>query len=239
MATRRKESGGARGRDRPANGGPAPFEVKDCALIRLSTGLRAQNLREFLFHLRQTPAASIYHHFWGRFLDPTFDEPEYGNDFSGWAARGLNDRALAERLAAIDPGEHEDLESLRQTVIDAVEARLDESEMVPWAKVDQQFCFIWSQMIIFGTGRTALTPEELGGMINSLSTGSIFYHFLDARRRPPLGDDDFTRWLRGFTPHWDSACQALRSIEAHLTTLPELRSRVAQALAPDRSEERS
>jgi hypothetical protein len=231
MPEKRAQPGGRRGRERTADSGPQPFEVKDCALIRLSTGLRAQNLREFLLNLRQAPAASIYHHFWGRFLDPTYDEPEYGNDFSGWAARGLNDRALAERLAAIDPGAHEDLEGLRQAVIDAVEARLDETEMVPWAKADQQFCFIWSQMIIFGTGRVVKKPRELGPMVASLSTGSIFYHFLDARRRPPLGDDDFTRWLRSFAPVSDPACAALRAIEPNLTTLPELRHRIAQVLA--------
>ena len=238
MGARKTAPGDTRGRPQGREPEPAPFEVKDCALIRVSTGLRAQSLREFLLHLRDVPAASIYHHFWGRFLEPTFDEPEFGNDFSGWAARGLNDRALAERLAAIDPGQHEDLETLRLAVIDAIEARLDESEWVPWAKAEQQFCFVWSQMIVFGTGRSAASPGELGRMIPELSSGSIFYHFLEARRRPPLGDDDFTRWLHGFTPRWDHACQALRAIEATLTDLRELRARVSQVFAagPDRSD---
>jgi hypothetical protein len=41
----------------------APFEVRDCALITLSTGLKAQNLKEFLTVLQKIPAESIEHHF--------------------------------------------------------------------------------------------------------------------------------------------------------------------------------
>jgi len=127
-----RRTGTARPDDAPrpeeATAATAPFRVMDCALIRMSTGLKAQNLRELLQGVRQAPAASIYHHFWGRLLEPTFDEPEYGNDFAAWAARGLNDRALAERLGTIDPGEFADLEELRAAVIDAIEMRLDESD---------------------------------------------------------------------------------------------------------------
>ena len=31
-----------------------------------------------------------------------------------------------------------------------------------------------------------------------MSVGSIFYHFIDARRRTPLGRNDFSSWLMGF-----------------------------------------
>lgn len=217
-------------------GGIAPFRVMDCALIRISTGLKAQNLRELLQGVRQAPVASIYHHFWGRLLEPTFDEPEYGNDFAAWAARGLNDRALAERLGTIDPGEFADLEELRAAVIDAIEMRLDESEMVPWARSDQQFYFVWSQIVVFDTHQSWSTPEELRAAVPGLSAGSIFYHFIDARRRPPLGEDDLVVWLRGFGSRHAPACAALASVDRGLLSLADLRRTIGAALEP-RTEE--
>ena len=28
-----------------------------------------------------------------------------------------------------------------------------------------------------------------------MTAGSVYFHFLEARRRPPFGKDDFTAWL--------------------------------------------
>jgi hypothetical protein len=42
-----------------------PSAVKDCALIALGTGERAQNLRELRDRLQTTHSACIYHHFLG------------------------------------------------------------------------------------------------------------------------------------------------------------------------------
>ena len=213
---------------------PTPFRVKDCALIRISTGLRAQNLRELLSCLRQAPAASIYHHFWGRLLEPTFDEPEYGNDFAAWGARALHDRALAERVGTIDPGEFESLEELRLAVIDAVETRLDESEMVPWARADQQFYFVWSQLVVFDTHRVLKHPDRLREVLPTLSSGSIFYHFIDARHRPPLGEDDFSAWLASFGGRYERTRVALRAIDPSLASLVDLRRAISHLREADR-----
>ena len=50
-----------------------PFAVKDCALITMATGIKVQTLREFASALKDIPLGSIYHHFWGRLLQPLFD----------------------------------------------------------------------------------------------------------------------------------------------------------------------
>jgi len=59
-----------------------PFAVKDCALIAIATGERAHNLRELRDRLETTRPGCIYHHFWGGLLRPSFDDPEYQNDFA-------------------------------------------------------------------------------------------------------------------------------------------------------------
>jgi hypothetical protein len=201
----------------------APFAVKDCALITIAAGIRVQNLKEFALALKDVPSGSIYHHFWGRLLRPLFDEPEYNNDFASWAYRGLNDKPLAEQLSMVIPTDYQDLELLRQEMIEVVEERLDQSEYVPWAKGDQQFHFLKSQIVIFDTGIRYEHPTELLPQINSLSTGSIYYHFIDARNRTDERVDDFSSWLKGFGDDFTELAQNLCSVDPYFSSLKEIR----------------
>ena len=76
-----------------------PFAVKDCALIARMAGIdTALNLRELRERLKIAPVECLFHHFCETQIRPTFDDPEFRNDFAIWTARELHDRVLAERL---------------------------------------------------------------------------------------------------------------------------------------------
>ena len=81
----------------------APFELMDCALISLAIGKRAINLRELRDRIAEAPESSLYYHFYENMLRPSFDDPEYRNDFALWAKRALHDSRLAEQLGILDP----------------------------------------------------------------------------------------------------------------------------------------
>lgn len=211
--------------------GPGAFAVKDCALISLATGRRAQNLRELREILFGINPGSLYYHFWGGLLQPRFEEREYNNDFAAWARHGLHDNALAERLAVIDPAGHGDLEGLRRELIDVIEARLDEIDHVPWARLDQQFEFIHSQIVVFDTRKRVESPEDLAALISTLSTSSIFYHFIDARRRSERNVDDFCAWLSTFGAEQDALCEQLAAVDPYFLPLTELRRQLAALFA--------
>ncbi|BCR03067.1 hypothetical protein DESUT3_01360 [Desulfuromonas versatilis] len=200
-----------------------PFAVRDCALITIATGIKAQNLREFRDGLQRVPAGSIYHHFWGRLLRPQFDEPEYNSDFASWTYHGLHEKRLAEQLSVISPTDFDDLEALRQELIEIVEQRLEESELVPWARADQQFHFLHSQIVVFDSGLHFRTPEGLVPYLPSLSTGSIYYHFIDARKRTAQRCDDFSAWLEGFGAAYQPLVGQLRSVDPYFSSLKEIR----------------
>jgi len=200
-----------------------PFLVRDCALISLASGVLVQNLREFRDGLLKVPADCIYHHFWGRLLRPQFDEPEYNNDFASWAYWGLHDKPLAERLSMVLPSDYGDLEELRQEVVEVVEQRLDETETVPWAHADQRFSFLKSQIVVFDTGLQFEQPMDLVPYIPTLSTGSIFYHFIDARRRTAGRSDDFSAWLSTFGQDYEPLQQRLAGIDPYFSSLKEIR----------------
>lgn len=208
--------------------GNGPFMVKDCALITLATGLRAQNLREMRDRIKECPIQSIEYHFFSSQLRPTFDDPEYHNDFAIWARHALHDRPLAERLGVLDPLNYKDLEELRGAILDVVEDRLSESEMVPWAAVRHEFIFLRSQMVVFDTGFRAQRPEELADLIPKMSTGSVYYHFVEARRRVEGGLDDFRAWLRCQEPEFTCLCEMLGEVNYYFCSLTELRDKLAE-----------
>jgi len=208
-----------------------PFAIRDCALVALATGLRAQNLRELRNGIQTCDLESVHYHFWGRLLRPRFDEPEYNNDFAAWAYRALDEKALAERLSVVNPADFPDLEVLRHELIEIIEDRLDESPYVPWAQADKQFYFISSQIVIFDTGTQASDPQELAKLVPGLSAGSIFYHFIDARRRTPDNIDDFSAWLSGLNDKYSVLQEKLQSIDPYFSSLLEIRSIIASCFA--------
>ncbi|HYE35175.1 DUF5752 family protein [Methylocaldum sp.] len=207
--------------------GPMPFIVNDCALLAIATGKRAQNLKELRDHLLTIHPGSIYFHFWGNLLQPRFDEPEYNNDFAAWSMRGLHDKALAERLSVVDPNSYGTLDELRQELIDVIEQRLDEREVLAWAQPDQQFEFIRALTVVFRTDLQFFTPEKLAGRINQMSVSSIFYHFIDAKRRNENRLDDFRNWLVSFEGRYEGLSQSLAQVDPYFTSLTDLREELA------------
>lgn len=206
------------------------FAINDCALAAIATGKKAQNLRELRDALLTINPESIYYHFWGWRLRQRFEVAEFNNDFATWAHLGLRDNRLAERLSVIDPTEFEDLEALRRELVDEIEERLDEGEHVPWSKNDNQFYFIRSQIVVFSTLKEISHPEELPAAISHLTVGSIFYHFIDARRRTPDGIDDFSAWLQGFNGQYKDLCARIATIDPYFHTLIELRQQLAREI---------
>jgi hypothetical protein len=201
---------------------PAPFLVRDCALSAYATGLRAQNLRELRDRLLQVGTESIYYHFWGSRLSSSFEHPEFPNMFAEWVYRSLHDHRLGERLGIIDPMDFQDLEALRQELIEVIEGRLEETEVVAWSDPDDQFYFMHSRMVVFDTPRTIAHPAELAQVLPTLSNSSIFYHFIDARMRMP-DLDDFRAWLIGYGDEYLGLVEALSTVDLFFVPLAELR----------------
>ena len=192
----------------------------------MATGIRAQNLRELRDRLETVHHSSIYYHFWGRLLSPSFEQPEFNNDFAAWARHGLHDHVLAERLAVVDPTDFSDIEMLRQELIEIIEERLYESVLVPWAKADQQFYFKRSKIVVFDTKQRIEEPTMLPQVLPTLSLGSIFYHFIDARRRSPGGIDDFSAWLDTCGDEYADLRNEIGSIDLYFSTMSEIREKL-------------
>jgi hypothetical protein len=205
-----------------------PFEIKDCALSALATGQKAQNLKELGNNISTVVPGSIAYHFWAGKLKPRFDDPEFNNDFASWARHALHDKELAERLGIIDPTVFPGIEDLRQELLDIVDERLDEIEHIPWCNQDQQFNFITSQIVVFSTRKVIREPRDLVTIVPSMTSSSIFYHFIDARTRTFGHLDDFRAWLYGFEDRYRDLCYLLSTLDPFFCTLRELRGQLSE-----------
>ena len=206
------------------------FNIMDCALIAISTGEKAQTLRELCDRLKTTHRGSLYYHFWGGLLRQHSSDTEYQNDFANWAFRSLNDSRVAEQLSLIDPNVFSDLEALRTEVIEVIEQRLSETEYVPWAKPGNEFQFIRSQTVVFDTGIKVQEPEQLVKIFPGITLSSVFYHCIDARRRTAEHKGDLVVWLSGFGEKYVDLIQVLNNVDPYFTTLSELRQEVGGIL---------
>lgn len=199
----------------------------DCAITIMSLGKSALTLRELVEHARVAPVPSLVHHFYETLLRPTFDDPEYRNDFALWAHRDLHDERLAEMFGMIDPFQHLDPEVLRCALLEAAEDRLSELQEAPRAAAGHEFHFLQSQTVLFDTGISARDPAELGTLVPRLPLSSIFYHFVEAQKRPPVRRDDFSAWIEEFGDGHAGLLSRLAGIDVHLWSLSELRELIA------------
>lgn len=206
--------------------GVQDFSIKDCALIAVATGHSVLTVKELHNSLLTISVDSIYYHFWGGLLHPRFEEREYNNDFAAWAWYGLHDGALAERLAVVDPTEFDSLEDIRHELLEIVEERLDEKECLAWMGATIPFEFIRSQIVVFDTRKKTTAPEELAALLPTISASSIFYHFIDARRRLSHHGDDFSFWLSGFGDRYQGLCDKLDAIDPYFGSLTQLKKQL-------------
>lgn len=208
-----------------------PFEVKDCALLVRMSGLSpAMNLRELRDRIAACGENVLYHHFCETTLRPTFDDPDYRNDFAVWSKLYLRDRVLAERLGILDPYSFGNMEELRTATLDIIDDRLGELTMIPWVRAGDEFLFKEATTLVFDTGERVRNPKELAPAIQRMTNGSIYYHFLEALRRTPVGKDDFSAWLlnagKGYAPYLHS----LGTIDIYFHSLTHLRAELVRAL---------
>lgn len=211
-----------------------PFEVKDCALLARMSGLPpAVNLRELRERVAACSENVLFHHYCETTLRSTFDNPDYRNDFAVWSKLYLGDRVLAERLGILDPYSFPSLGELRAATLEVIDERLGEITMIPWARPGDEFFFMEATTVIFSAGMRIAHPSELADAIRKMTNGSVYFHFLEARRRPPFGKDDFTSWLLENEDGGRNRLyiEALASIDIYFHSLADLRKELAALLS--------
>lgn len=205
------------------------FQVKDCALITRMAGISSvMNLRELRERLAVCPLESLYHHFCETQIRPSFDDPEFRNDFAVWASRFLGDRALAERFGILNPYAFNSLDELRERLVEIVDERAAELPHEIWHPASEDFRFMRAATVIFDTGLELRSLAELQQALPAMSQSSVYYHFVEARRRTAGGQDDFSFWLQGRKEAATAFVAGLASIDFYFLTLRELKRELVE-----------
>lgn len=202
---------------------PQGFAVKDCALLTAAIGKRVFTHRELRDTIAAVDTGSIYHHFWAGMLQAHFEEREYNNDFAVWMHDAMRDAVLAERIAVLDPTDHPDMSTLQQELVELIDERLEEAEHLNWVRATRPFEFMRAKIVVFDTQRRLTDPAELARALPAFTLSSVFYHFIDARRRLENSTDDFRAWFGGLAGDYGEICDALAAIDPYFVSLEELR----------------
>jgi trehalose-phosphatase len=207
-----------------------PFKFIDYEGLVMPTGRRAANLKELIDLVRTVPPEVLHHHLHRTPLSHRFGVWDYPNDLAQWAARSLEDLALAEKLAALDPYVHAGLEEAREAILEILEEHLDALPIVPWARPGFEFHFASGYFLALPGDREVWTLVELREALAEVPLSSLYYHFHEARLRV-AGDesDDFSRWIEGqLGPH--PIVGQLRGIDFFFFSLEDLRQRILSIL---------
>ena len=205
------------------------FRFYECIILVMPTGKKAVNLREFAELLKVVNPRVIFHHLHQFFIKPVHQPRDYPNDFAHWAAFGLEDFKLAEKLSNLAPFRFSDIESLREALVDIIEDHMWESPIVPWARPGSEFFFNESTTIVTPTGIEAKNLTEFENALIKVNTSSVYYHFFESRQRLHQDVDDFSFWIEN---NFDrpNLVRQIRNIDFYLYSLLELRERIIQIL---------
>lgn len=207
-----------------------PFIVKFCAHSAIAKGQSASSLWELKEKLASIDIGCIYYHFWGIRMNPKFIHMQHHNDFAHWAFHRLHDHVLAEKLSVMDPKEFNSLEELRLELVETIETRLDDYEIIVSTRREDRFNFICSSLIAFESPYIINDPKDLASIVEKLPPNSIFYHFIDARTRTLEKIDDFSFWLKTFGDQYSELIQKIQLIDSYFLTLNEIKSELLKII---------
>jgi len=203
--------------------GIQPFDFRACISVLKSTGKKARNLRELRDIISVVSEDCLFHHTYQYFLKGHV--LEYTNDFAHWAGESLEERALAERLANIDPYDLGSIDAVRRALVDAIDDYLVHFPEPREAMASDEFYFNETVSLVFPVGVRARNLAEFLAAVKYVDAASIYYHFFEARMRLGSGKDDFSSWMDETLGKTELALR-VRSIDPFMHSLEDIRRHV-------------
>ncbi len=208
-----------------ANNNPFRFYTER-RLVQL-TGQSARNLPELLAALRRVPGSCVFYHTHHLFLSHHFRKPVVYNDFANWVAEALQERALSERLAAIDLREFTTIRQLRDAITAVIDQHLAaDGGTVRDCPKNDEFHFCKSMSFVMPTGLVAEDVRDFFRKIAGITNVSLYFHFLEARLRLERRTNDFSEWLQGRGE--PELARQIDQLDPYLVTLDELKTQILE-----------
>ena len=207
----------------------SPFYFNSAAhLLRIGRE-KASNLQELLEAVRNCPDASIFQHTFQTLEEHHFIKEGFSNDFSHWAFAACNEVELAERLASLDVREFTSIVTLRERIIRVIEEYLQKNPRAATRPAMEPFYLMASDLVVVPTPYVARNLEEFADGLRKVSIHAIYYHFIDARLRLKLNNNDFSVWLENELD-LAQAGDRLNRIDIYTSTLEGVRRNILKVI---------
>lgn len=205
-----------------------PFQFMECAIILKATGKKARDIRELRKIIAAIGEGSLFHHTCQYFLKGHV--LEYTNDFAHWVGESLEERALSERLANIDPFALMGIGELRKQILSSIDEYLEQFPEPRPAMPGSEFYFNESISMIFPSGIKARNLAEFLIAVRYVDPSSIYYHFYEARIRH--NSDDFSTWVEEALNAGELA-KTIRAIDPFMYSIERIRKYLGEAIEKD------
>jgi len=207
----------------------SPFYFNSAShLLRIGRE-KATNLQELLDAVRNCPDASIFQHTFQTLEEHHFIKEGFSNDFSHWAFAACNEVELAERLASLDVREFTAIATLRERIVRIIEEYLQKNPRAAVRPAMEPFYLMASDLVVVPTPYVARNLEEFADGLRKVSIHAIYYHFIDARLRIKLNNNDFSVWLENELD-LAQAADRLNRIDIYTSTLEGARRNILKII---------
>lgn len=205
-----------------------PFYFKQCVTILKATGKKARNLRELRDSISNVTDESIFHHTYQYFLKEK-RVLEYTNDFAQWIGEILKESILAEQLSNIDPYTFKAIADIRIEIVGVIDEYLNNFPKTKPALSGDEFYFNETITLISPVGMQAKNLAEFLMAVKYLELESVYYHFYEARMRPPEEVDDFSSWFEDALEKKELA-HKIRAIDPFMHSLEATRQHIIETV---------
>ncbi|MBW1715159.1 MAG: hypothetical protein JRJ77_04925 [Deltaproteobacteria bacterium] len=205
------------------------FQFLSSASLEKLTGQRAYSLEELLYLIKSCPDSSIFYHTFSAFLKMREVQVPYNSDFAIWVSRSLNEKALAEKLMAVDLSEYNVIGSLRMRLVEIIESYREHKPGAFEKRADEPFYLYDVVRVVYLTDKFAYDLKSFRDLLSTISVYSLYFHFIESRINTQLQADDFSTWIQeGLSI--SSLAQMIRKIDVSVYTLEGLRARILQLI---------
>jgi len=137
------------------------------------TGRKAYNLEELLDLIKTCPDSSIFYHTFSAFMKMQEVHIPYYSEFAMWVSRSLNEKALAEKLMAIDFSEYNSIKSLKGHLIDIIECYRVQKPAAFQKTADEPFYLYDITRIVYLTDKFAYDLKSFRELLPTISIYSF------------------------------------------------------------------
>jgi len=204
-----------------------PFRFYTERHLIVMTGLKARNLPELLHHLETVPDTCVFHHTHSHYQSHHFQKHPVSNEFAVWISNALQEKRLAEQLAAVDLFSFTSIRDLRADLVKTVNRFLQESGgKLRESPSGDEFHFAKSKSFILPTRLQARTVFDFRRILPHITSMSLYFHFFEARLRLEKRTNDFSAWLSSIGE--SELAERIDRLNPYDYTLDELKEKIIE-----------